>query len=78
MWLLAGPIKWNRHDVTIWSVFQNRVTVDNCICDNVVTAITDAEITTNHAIAIMFLAMTTTYTAKAIKCVTVSMVAAIA
>ena len=78
MWLLAGPINWNRHDVTIWLVFQNRVTIDNRICDNVVTAITDAKITTNHATAIMFLAIATAYTAKAIKHVAVNMVAAIA
>ena len=42
-----------------------------------VAAITDAEITTNHAIAIMFLAMATTYTAEAIKHVTVNMVAVV-
>ena len=26
VWELAGPIKWNRPSVTIWSVFQNPVT----------------------------------------------------
>ena len=26
VWPLAGPIKWNRPSVTIWSVFQNPVT----------------------------------------------------
>ena len=41
-----------------------------------VAAITDAEITTN-AIAIMLLAMATTYTAEAIKHVTVNMVAVV-
>ena len=27
VWPLAGPIKWNRPSVTIWSLFQNPVTI---------------------------------------------------
>ena len=26
VWLLAGPIKWNKPSVTLWSVFQNLAT----------------------------------------------------